>query len=97
MNEMVGSIASILEQNFWDEGDWAGTDAGQRKKFKEVARDILDAIRVPPEQMIRDCYVNTSHSYGGDENSFDYVSDQNKLDFWTDMIDLALAELTEDR
>ncbi len=33
-------IASILEANFWDGGDYSGTDAEQRAKFKEVAREI---------------------------------------------------------
>ncbi len=47
MTELVDRIASILEVNFWDESDLAGPDSNQREKFKEVAREIVEAIAVP--------------------------------------------------
>jgi|DEB3_MinimDraft_2_1074329.scaffolds.fasta_scaffold08864_1 hypothetical protein len=96
---MVERVArAICLKQFGDESEHGtarccqvgGIDGCCLQTAEPLARAAIEAMREMTPAMKEIYCGTTSFSYGGETNSFDYVSDDDRVTYWNDMIDAAL-------
>lgn len=72
-------------------------DAEETEYAKELSRAVLLAVREPSNEVQRELAHGdyTTTSYGGEHNTFDYLSEDGVAEFSRDLIDAILSEKPE--
>lgn len=96
MLERAARAACIASGEVPDMGTWDSINDCKGplvwEMFLPQVRAVLMAVREPDESVKKKLAFNdyTTFSYGGDKNSFDYLSEDNVAEFSRDLIDAIL-------